>query len=83
MGSVAGLSKKPRPASLKKIVDKLLAGVADKNEEQRDISCLGKLQVASHQLNMQPSNQSWRTCQWTHSSWHPMLKASTSRSWLF
>jgi hypothetical protein len=43
MGSVAGLSRKPRPASLKKIVDKLLAGVADKDEEQRDISCLGKL----------------------------------------
>lgn len=37
------MSRKPRIASLKSIVNQLLEGIAATDEEQRDISCLGEL----------------------------------------
>jgi hypothetical protein len=40
--SVAGLTKRPRPASLTLIVNTLLNGIASPKEEQRDICCLGE-----------------------------------------
>lgn len=41
--SAAGLSRRPRVRTLKTIFDQLLAGIGAADEEQRDISCLGKL----------------------------------------
>jgi hypothetical protein len=41
--SVAGLIRKPRLTTLKNILNQLLEGIAATDEEQRDISCLGKL----------------------------------------